>query len=65
MAVVVSILSIVWATFARDLSQPWSFLECTWHTRMIGVIGTITLLVVGTVLALIPFSQRDRSGTAD
>ena len=63
-AVVVSILSIVWATFARDLSEPWSFLECTWHTRMIGVIGTVTLLVVGLALALIPLPRSKRSKNA-
>ena len=63
-AVVVSILSIVWATFARDLSEPWSFLECTWHTRMIGVIGTVTLLVVGLALALIPLPRSRRSKNA-
>jgi len=51
-AVIASIMSIVWATFARDLPQQWDWLECAWHSRMIGVIGTITLLVVGGVLGI-------------
>ena len=51
-AVIASIMSIVWATFARDLPQQWDWFECAWHSRMIGVIGTITLLVVGGVLGI-------------
>jgi len=51
-AVIASVISIAWATFARNLPEAWGWLECTWHTRMIGVIGTITLLVVGIVLTL-------------
>jgi len=46
-AVCASVSSIAWATFARNLPQGWQWLECNWHTRMIGVIGTITLLLVG------------------
>jgi len=53
-SVVASVLSIAWATFARDLPDSWSWLECTWHTRMIGVVGTVTLLVVGVLLSLVP-----------
>ncbi len=52
-AVVVSIISIFWATFARELPPQWDWLECAWHSRMIGVIGTITLLVVGFGLAIL------------
>ncbi len=51
-AVMASIMSIFWATFARDLPQQWDWLECAWHSRMIGVIGTITLLAVGGVLGI-------------
>ncbi len=50
-AVVASVLSITWATAARNLPESLSRLECNWNTRMIGVIGTITLLVVGFVLS--------------
>jgi SSS family solute:Na+ symporter len=57
-AVIASVLSIAWATFARDLPQSWSWLECTWHTRMIGVIGTITLLVVGIALSLLTYRAK-------
>ena len=46
-AVIASIISISWATFARGLPPQWDWLECAWHSRMIGVIGTVTLLVVG------------------
>lgn len=51
-AVIASVLAIAWATFARNLPDYLSWLECTWHTRMIGVIGTITLLAVGIFLSL-------------
>jgi SSS family solute:Na+ symporter len=53
-AVVASVLSIAWATFARGLPEALQWLECTWHTRMIGVVGTVTLLIVGVGLSLIP-----------
>ena len=46
-AVIASVISIIWATAARNLPESLSWLECNWNTRMIGVIGTITLLVVG------------------
>ncbi len=52
-AVIASVSSIAWSTFARDLPEAWKWFECTWHTRMIGVIGTITLLAVGTLLHLL------------
>ncbi|OHB77059.1 MAG: sodium:solute symporter [Planctomycetes bacterium RBG_16_64_10] len=58
-AVCASVASIAWATFARDLPADWQWLECTWNNRMIGVIGTVTLLVVGVVLGL--FSWRRTS----
>jgi SSS family solute:Na+ symporter len=51
-AVLVSIASILWATFARNLPPHWAFLECSWHARMIGVIGTVTLLLSGLALGL-------------
>jgi SSS family solute:Na+ symporter len=52
-AVIASVISITWATFARHLPEGWGSIECTWHTRMIGVIGTITLLVVGIGLGVL------------
>lgn len=57
-AVAASVTSILWATFARGLPEGWAWLECTWHARMIGVIGTITLLVAGVALSLWPSSAR-------
>ena len=53
-AVVASVLSIAWATLARDLPDNLGWLECNWHTRMIGIIGTLTLIVVGLVLSFVP-----------
>ena len=58
-AVSASIASIVWATFARNLPQQWAWLECAWHHRMIGVIGTITLLAVGFFLGLSTVSKKN------
>jgi solute:Na+ symporter, SSS family len=52
LAVIASVLSIAWATFARNLPAHMQWLECNWHTRMIGVIGTVTLLFVGILLSL-------------
>ena len=57
-AVIMSVLSISWATFARNLPEAWQWLECTWHTRMIGVIGTVTLLVVGIGLSFLSPPQK-------
>lgn len=56
-AVIASILSIAWATFARDLPASLSWFECTWNPRMIGVIGTVTLLVVGIILGLVSYKK--------
>lgn len=57
-AVIISIISIAWATFARNLPEPWDWMECTWHARMIGVIGTLTLLAAGLVLGLLTLSKQ-------
>lgn len=57
-AVLASIMSIFWATFARDLPQKWDWLECAWHSRMIGVIGTITLLAVGFCLGILTVKRK-------
>jgi len=58
-AVILSIISITWATFARNLPEPWDWMECVWHVRMIGVIGTITLLIVGLGLSILTISKRN------
>ena len=59
-AVIASITSIVWATFSRSLPEKWHWLECTWNSRMIGVIGTITLLAVGFGLCMLT-PKRNRA----
>jgi solute:Na+ symporter, SSS family len=58
-AVLTSIMSILWATFARDLPQRWDWFECAWHSRMIGVIGTITLLIVGVGLGISTLAKKN------
>jgi solute:Na+ symporter, SSS family len=57
-AVIVSVLSIIWATFARNLPAPWDWMECAWHARMISVIATITLLMVGLGLSILTISKK-------
>ena len=59
-AVVASVISITWATAARNLPESLAWLECNWNTRMIGVIGTITLLVVGFGLGA--FAKKGKEG---
>lgn len=59
-AVIASVLSIAWATFARNMPDSLGWLECTWHTRMIGVIGTVTLLVVGIGLSLFSLTRAEK-----
>ena len=62
-AVLASIASIVWATFARELPGAWDWIECAWHSRMIGVIGTVTLLTVGFGLSVLTVrGHHDYSG---
>ncbi len=51
LAVAASVAAISWATFARGLPGGWKWFECPWHPRMIAVVGTLTLLAVGTILA--------------
>ena len=58
-AVIASIMGISWATFARDLPPQWDWLECAWHSRMIGVIGTITLLMVGVGLSITTLKKKN------
>jgi len=57
-AVIASVIAIAWATFARDLPESLSWLECIWNMRMIGVIGTITLLGVGIFLGLVSYRKE-------
>ncbi len=57
-AVIASVIAIAWATFARDLPESLSWLECIWNMRMIGIIGTITLLAVGIFLGLISYRKE-------
>ena len=62
-AVICSVLAIAWATLAHNLPAGWKWLEFPWQSRMIGVIGTITLLSVGVVLGLlIKFFRKQKRG---
>lgn len=56
----VSVVSIVWATFARNLPVAWEWMGFAWHTRMISVIGTMTLLVTGVGLSTGAILTRGR-----
>jgi len=51
-AVVAGSAAIAWATFARDLGDGWTWLECRWDAQLISVIGTVVLLIAGGGLAL-------------
>ena len=61
-AVAAGLAAVAWATFARDLPEGWTWLECPWHPNMVAVIGTVTLLAVGILLALpASFLRGERS----
>jgi SSS family solute:Na+ symporter len=51
--VLLSIPTLVWGTFARDISDPvWQWLECPLHPFLVGVLGTLVILSVGAVGSL-------------
>ncbi len=52
-AVAASVAVIAWATFARDLPQGMTWMECPWNPRLIAVVGTVALLGVGIPPALL------------
>jgi SSS family solute:Na+ symporter len=45
--VVASVVVVMWATFARNLSDAYKWMECPLHTFLIGVAGVIALMIVG------------------
>jgi len=57
--VVVSVVVIAWATFARGLPESWRWLECPFHKHLTGFAGAASLLVVGTILSRL---VRERGG---
>ncbi|NOY60766.1 MAG: sodium/solute symporter, partial [Calditrichaeota bacterium] len=57
-AVVASVFAIAWSTFARNLPESLKWFECNWNTRMIGVIGTITVVGIGLSL-LTPLKTKE------
>jgi len=50
--VIVSIVVISWATFARGLPEGWRWLECPFHKYLTGLLGAASLVVVGAILAV-------------
>jgi SSS family solute:Na+ symporter len=56
--VVVSIVVIAWATFARG--EGWGWLECPFHKHLTGLLGAASLLIVGGALTLL-FPRRGRT----
>jgi len=51
--VIVSIVVIAWATFARDLPKGWEWLENPFHKYLTGLLGAVSLIVVGAILSAI------------
>ena len=57
--IVLSILGISWATFARNLPSQWQWLECNLETIIIGAFGTALMLIVIISLSyLFPATER-------
>ncbi len=56
--VIVSIVVIAWATFARGLPESWKWLECPFHKHLTGLLGAGSLIIVGAVIALLVPRQR-------
>jgi SSS family solute:Na+ symporter len=53
MGVALSIPALVWGTFARNItSEQWRWLECPLHPFLVGVLGTVVILLVGTLCLL-------------
>ncbi|MFH6602478.1 sodium/solute symporter [Maribacter algicola] len=51
-SVVFSILIIIWGTFARDLPENYSWIECTIDPILIGAIGTAALIGLALIFAM-------------
>lgn len=63
--VIVSILVIAWATFARGLPESWLWLECPFHPHLTGLLGAAALILVGGIMAfLIPPRVHNRPSSA-
>lgn len=52
-AVVFSVLVIIWGTFARDLSPSYTWLECTIDPILTGVLGTAGLIGLALLFVLV------------
>lgn len=56
--VVVSVLVIAWATFARNLPEGWRWLQCPFHPHLTGLLGAAALILVGCIVAAILREER-------
>jgi len=54
--VALGILVILWMTFSPNLTGTWAFLKSPFHSFMIIVVGTLTILLVGIILSW--FTQK-------
>lgn len=59
LSVFFSILIIVWGTFLRDLSQPYTWLTCTIDPIIIGATSTAGLIALALLFVLINKRKKD------
>jgi len=52
-AISVSVLAIIWGTFARDLPEKWQWAQCNIDKIIIGAVGTAALMAVALVFGLL------------
>lgn len=51
-AIVASVVVILWGTFARDLPDSLQWLECGIDGILVGLMGTVTLMVLALIFSL-------------
>ncbi len=60
-SIAVSIVVISWGTFARDLPDSWQWAQCNLDGIIVGAVGTIALMVVAGIFAMV--SRKQGIGT--
>jgi SSS family solute:Na+ symporter len=50
-ATIIGVLVIVWMTFSDSISSEYSFVKSSLHSNMIIVVGTLTIFLVGIIVA--------------
>lgn len=61
-AIALSVVTIAWATFARDLPENLKWAECSIETIIIGAVGTAVLLTVALVLYFVGGPAQEEPG---